>query len=191
MNERHVGTNIEQYRKHLGTYMEQYKRMMRAFSELKAIYEGVERRDKVLISISNKNGSVYYHLDALEASGDRMYSFFQNCYHFKDWLEKDDNVAVTKRDINDFIGEHDCLKICADICNGSKHMVLDPQRPLWTDENTKLANRHFELWERGSDKASASFTIRAEGQTYDALELAEACIQKWNQFMTKHSIPIP
>jgi len=53
---------------------------------------------------------------------DVVYAFFQSCYHLKDWVLTD--KIKTSSEIKKFIDDNDCIKICADICNGTKHFNL-------------------------------------------------------------------
>jgi len=62
-----------QSRSYVGTYREQYKRMMRAFSQLRAIYEGVERSSSVVVP---------YNWDEIDSFADKILSFA----HFKSTL---------------------------------------------------------------------------------------------------------
>ena len=74
---------------------------------------------------------------------DAAWSFFQHCWHLKDWLRHDPlvpeaaKVSVLKR-----VRDSTALQICRDLCNGSKHLVATPARHLHTitiviaDQNT-------------------------------------------------------
>jgi hypothetical protein len=64
---------------------------------------------------------------------DAAWSFFQHCWHLKDWLRHDPlvpeeaKVSVLKR-----VRKSTVLQICRDLCNGSKHLVAKPARHLHT-----------------------------------------------------------
>ena len=55
---------------------------------------------------------------------DMMWAFFQNCWHVKDWLRNDPSVpaAVKKSAIELLHNEAGPLKICHELCNGTKHL---------------------------------------------------------------------
>lgn len=56
---------------------------------------------------------------------DEVYAFFQNCHHLKDWIMNDDAITPQPRDrVEDFINRNECMRLCADLCNGSKHLKL-------------------------------------------------------------------
>ena len=57
---------------------------------------------------------------------DNVHAFFINCFHFKDWLKADLTVDVALRKAaEDLVNTNVFLALCANLANGSKHMVLD------------------------------------------------------------------
>lgn len=154
------------------SYTEQYQRMKRWYNRLRAIYEGIE----------HTVNSDYYQ--------DEMYAFFQNCYHLKEWLKYDPKVIVSNNAIEDFANRGaDCMRICGDLCNGSKHMVINSEK---IDKDTGVKNRNYSLQIGGGNPiASVKYNIECQGEIYDALLLAECCIGEWDKFMNENDIPIP
>jgi hypothetical protein len=62
-------------------------------------------------------------LDPLE-SQDMAWAFFQNCWHVKDWLKMDLIVhEQPKRVAIDMAHQSPILKICQELCNGTKHLL--------------------------------------------------------------------
>src|SRR5262245_59886006 len=60
---------------------------------------------------------------------DDIYAFFQNCYHLKDWIKNDGTAPIAKRNgVEGYINSHPCLQLCADLCNGLKHLKLNNPR---------------------------------------------------------------
>jgi hypothetical protein len=57
---------------------------------------------------------------------DFLYAFFQSAYHLRDWLLN--SGGASKAEIEALFADSPCLRFCADVCNGSKHFVLDPKR---------------------------------------------------------------
>lgn len=56
---------------------------------------------------------------------DFLWSFFQNCWHLKDWIKNDPTTSSgVVNGIESDINRYDSLKISADLANGSKHLVL-------------------------------------------------------------------
>src|ERR1035441_4160378 len=57
---------------------------------------------------------------------DMAWAFFQNCWHIKDWLDND--PLATDQQKKAAIGmahQSQTLRICQDLCNGTKHLELD------------------------------------------------------------------
>jgi hypothetical protein len=60
-----------------------------------------------------------------DAELDDLYSFFQNCWHLRDWIRNDGSLPQDIRDAIIIAAEHtESLKFCADLANGSKHLKL-------------------------------------------------------------------
>ena len=143
--------------------MEQVERTERYLNRIRKIYEGTsilweERR--------------YYEDDVI--------SFFMHCYHIKDWIVKLNKVKVTSSEIDDFINQHEALKICADLCNGSKHCELT--RTPRTGQQPHVASSEY--WADNSDQSTVvigKFSVLSNGDFHDALDLAEKCMALWNR----------
>jgi hypothetical protein len=244
------------------SYRKQYDRMIRFLKLLEDVYNGVEHGPE------QGRDSEYYR--------DRVYAFFQNCYHLKDWIKNDSDILIPIQTSNkdyyyyypkilnnikydplfrvehcnldnmqqefnkhgikcskgititpskldkstvwliksgenrtkylamedngqldfymdfsdyiekDFINKYECMRICADLCNGSKHSTITQAR---IDQNTKLKGADWNLALGGKPILSAKFNIECKDQIHDALELANECVGNWNEFITKHNLP--
>jgi hypothetical protein len=65
------------------------------------------------------------NLDAVE-SQDMTWTFFQNCWHVKDWLKHDLLVTKQQKDAAIKMAEQSpVLRICRGLCNGTKHFLSD------------------------------------------------------------------
>jgi hypothetical protein len=148
----------------------------------KRIQESINKNDMIII---------------LE-SVDMIYAFFQNCYHLKDWIKAD--KPQLKREVENLFKESNkdpdvlCMKVCADLCNGSKHCRIDPKfYPPKIDKDTDvkeiITKSHFNITDR-SFKFSISYNVQADNHNFDALELAKHCIDRWKLFMNDNSLPI-
>jgi len=83
-----------------------------------------------------------------------------------------------------------CMKICADLCNGSKHCELKAERiDKNTDVNEWVRKAHLDII-NGKIAFYHVYKIRADIYTFDVIELAENCIERWNLFMKDNSLPI-
>jgi hypothetical protein len=113
---------------------------------------------------------------------DAVYTFFQTCYHLKDWIKNDPN-APGQKDVEYFVSSSSSLSICADICNGSKHLKLTRSR---SGGNPKV--RGYEATFQPIDieerrKCYTKIKIEIDGQSFDAFDLAQKCMDKWDAFL--------
>jgi len=94
-------------------YRVQFERMMRW-------YHRFEERDSIaFMKLPSQFNEVDFFLHAL----DDILAFFLNCYSLKDWIKNDETIDQEVRDnVEKYINEAECMRICADICNGSKHL---------------------------------------------------------------------
>ena len=154
----------------LRKHQEQFERMKRWYERIKKIDQG-EPHDLSYINLSPD----YYY--------DEVYAFFMNCYHLKDWIKNDDTVKLLKEDVEDFIKRHECMRLCADICNSIKHLNLT--RPPKSGQVPKFGSRVLSLsLEEGSEPIiGVKFSIEAKTGTIDAFELASECVRKWGEFI--------
>jgi hypothetical protein len=115
---------------------------------------------------------------------DEAYSFFQNCYHLKDWLKNDPAVTGQVNDVEAFISQSPNLSLCADICNGSKHLLLTRHR---ASADTRMGTRDFRVdLVAGSDDPptiSAKYVIESTSKTFDSFTVGEACVKEWAAYL--------
>lgn len=112
---------------------------------------------------------------------DEAYAFFQNTYHLKDWLKNDSAVSAQVRDVEAFIAGSQCMRLCADLCNGSKHLALTTPRE---SADTKIGRRHFQVGLSEPVTISAQYVVVSAGQAYDAFALAQDCLKEWRAYLT-------
>jgi len=129
-------------------------------------------------------------LNKIDESIDVIYAFFQNCYHLKDWIKNDDNLIISDDFIEDYINKYESLSICADICNGTKHLRLNRTRSdLMRTEGKYLIVSRPVLSSDESDWETSTFIYfliesASEGVIHlDVFDLATDCIQKWKHFI--------
>src|SRR5258707_2105856 len=57
---------------------------------------------------------------------DIMWSFFQHCWHLKDWVKHDPQALdAQKAAVKTAVHASALLSVCRDMCNGTKHLKLD------------------------------------------------------------------
>jgi hypothetical protein len=151
-------------------YLEQWERVNRWLDRLRAIASG---REKPLTS---------------EQYRDDIYAFFMNCYHLKDWIKNDPTMKHLKEGIEEFINGSQSLSMCADICNGLKHLALRDSRsglnPEFGEEMMLI-----ELGNPGSEP-STTIPIKTADGFHDSFTLAEQCVNEWDLYLTFHGEPV-
>jgi len=155
----------------LRKHQEQFERMKRWHECVKKIDQG-EPHD---LSFTNLPPGYFY---------DEVYAFFQNCYHLKDWIKNDDTVKLPEKGVEDFINQSDCMRLCANICNGTKHLKLEDKRRR-SDQYPDFRGQELSLSLGGGPEPiiGVKFSIETKKGTIDALELASECVRKWEEFI--------
>lgn len=144
--------------------MEQFERVERYLERLRKIYVGLPHAHE---------DRAYYEDDVI--------SFFIHCYHIRDWIVHLNRAGETSRDVDAFVNSHQELMICADLCNGSKHCRIQRIR---TGRQPHIAGKSWWVTtftpEAGKPTTfKAQYQIIANNKIYDALELAEKCVELW------------
>ena len=125
------------------------------------------------------------YIENIQRYADDVFSFFLHCYHIKDWIAELNKLGITKKDIDRFIKQHEELKICGDLCNGTKHCQLSKDKPSWTGEQPHIISESFHS--SGNNdilfKTKCKFQVLSMGKLYDALELAEKCMSLWDKYV--------
>jgi hypothetical protein len=151
-------------------YREQYDRTLRWYDRFSATDQGRA------------------HDAASENYIDEIYAFFLNCYHLKDWIKHDPAVPTTvKQAVEDWISTDPSLKLCADICNSLKHLLLTSSRsggiPAFGAKSFSLA-----LGPGLPTTISLKYEIDTASGPKDAYQLATNCMSAWNWFLSLHGL---
>lgn len=148
-------------------------------------YYSVLRSYERFKTINTDNGNSISNTDPRNAAED----FFNQCYHFKDWLKKDSSVVMHQK-VEDFIRGSKSLALAADYCNSFKHAGLD-REPKSGQEFEKM-NTHitFDLTPRGFI-ASGRLELTIGSKKYDAFSLATDCVKEWDSFLKQNQIQFP
>ena len=146
---------------------DQYDRMLRWYKKFEEIDRG---------KIDDSPNYFSYH--------DEVYAFFQNCHHLKDWTINDAKVSLPKNVVEQFINRNEYLKICADICNGTKHLKLDKSRSKISPK-IEPSSTTIRVSEKGQIH-KIKYTIETTSGIYDAFKIATECVEKWKEFIEEH-----
>jgi hypothetical protein len=153
------------------SYREQFERMNRWYDRFAAINEG------------------RVHGMSSENYVDEIYSFFQNCYHLKDWIKNDSGMTTQapKDRVEGYITSNRFLSLSADLCNSTKHLIRN--RSNRSKEEPTFGQKNFAL-DVGGDlpKISLKLQVDAEGGRIDAFELARECVAAWEAFLKSENL---
>jgi len=113
---------------------------------------------------------------------DTVLSFFEAVHHLKDWLANDQLSGMGKTAGDSLINGSRMLRLCADLANGSKHLELTSSRT--GDKSTEIARNDVNVY-AGTGTAAHRFYVQSAGAEYDVLEIAEAAVSEWTEFLTR------
>lgn len=170
-------------------YIEQWERVNRWYERVREIEKGlIEKDPKELL--------------------DTVYAFFMNCYHLKEWIKK--STSIDPENMFDENNGVECFKICADICNGLKHLKLDyKSRVVNKSENVgakinqsvtvvlqpitlSLADALFNQKNTQQSKVPAysyySWNIVINNKNYNLYDLAKECMGEWEKFLKENKL---
>ena len=129
------------------------------------------------------------------ASMDYSYAFFQHCYHMKDWLRNDPAYTFhSDKEIEDHISKSRELSICADICNGSKHLAFDraPRSGAKPKFGRKIESETTVSTDGKVDYRSFAMFVELEhaGARRDAFQLATAALESWESLLKEAGVAL-
>ena len=144
-------------------YYEQWDRVRRWYDRFREISEG---------KLHDRPSDFYQ---------DEVYAFFLNCYHLKDWIKNDPTASSLSSKVEDFITNYPDMALCADICNGNKHLVLSNHR---SNKNPHFGKRLFKVGVGTQPTTIAiEYTIDTKSGPNDAFYLATRCLKAWEGFL--------
>ena len=122
---------------------------------------------------------------------DNVHAFFICCFHLKDWLKADPSIdAVVRKRAEDLVNANVFLKLCADLANGSKHMVLGgfvrvaPGLVLASGPQVSTYSRKY------GDSFPTLDT--ADGRVlFPAFLVAGKCVDVWDEFLGRYGMLAP
>jgi hypothetical protein len=124
---------------------------------------------------------------------DDLWSFFQHCWHFKDWIKNDKTIPITVRKrVEKDIRKCRYLRICGDLANRSKHLRLTKRRngKEVPRKGAKMVRRILvgiaEVYPTGDSEGSVAYddtVIRVTGSEIGAVELARKAIGQWDRLL--------
>lgn len=156
-------------------WKDQFRRMKRSHERLREALDGM-----------GSGGS--------DEARDRLFHFFQDAYHLKDWIKNDpeQHVGTTvgvalqsaRSDVEDFISRTAALTLCADLCNGSKHLVRRQHRGA-ADTGFSTQSVTVDL---GAGTVRHMWTVEADGTIYDVDFVVQDIVDEWERWLSTHSL---
>ncbi|MEW6775171.1 MAG: hypothetical protein AB1405_02680 [Bdellovibrionota bacterium] len=105
---------------------------------------------------------------------DHLYALFQNCFAMRDWLENSE--VIPGESLSEIFSAFE-LRLCRDICNGTKHLEIT--RPS-VDANFMTVREYAPPPISKLDEALSSpeykLVLIAADNKYDLVELADQCV---------------
>ena len=148
--------------------MEQLDRVRRYLERIRSTYQGISHCQP-----------------DVECYEDDVVSFFIHCHHLGDWVTQINKLGLSKESVNSFINSHSELRLCADLCNLSKHCMIQRVR---SRSKPHLAYRATEIsiFPQSAQRPptfKSAYKIICGSAVYDALELAEKCYSIWHDYL--------
>ena len=114
---------------------------------------------------------------------DYVYAFCQNAYHLRDWLQN--SGAASQRDLDELMARTPALKLRRDVCNGSKHFVLDQRRT--STDHIGLMREYVPPPVTDREPGERLRLLTVEGQDgsvnfFEIEDLLEQCVGAWRDF---------
>lgn len=153
-----------------GTWNEQFERVKRSYATFKEITDGR----------THDRDSEYYI--------DSVLAFFQNSYHLKDWLKNDPSSGPHVKDVESMINQSTFLSLCADICNGSKHLGRD--RDIRSSSEPEWGPRLFKL-NVSAKEIAIDLPIKVGPETFQAFDVATQCMKEWESYLAEKGLLQP
>lgn len=135
-------------------------------------------------------------IDAPEKEDSKLYdydlvTFFQECWHLKDWILNDPKVNQTvKQKVKDEIHKKEAcivkypnILICADLANLSKHMNNKS-----SESGARITNRNMTFYLGKGEAISDHIITLDNGTKYHAKDVARRAVQEWEGFMKANGL---
>lgn len=102
--------------------------------------------------------------------------FFQNCYHLRDYLLREQ--AAEQRALDEMIRRSRPLRICRDIANGSKHRIITSA----SVDSSPWIMRTLNF------SGTPRLTLKADPELVDLVGVATSCLDEWDGFLAQHGL---
>jgi hypothetical protein len=112
---------------------------------------------------------------------DIMWSFFQHCWHLKDWIKNDPLASdAQKKAVVDQAQASALLKMCRDLCNGTKHLALD-RKP---SSGAGATHDHIATKIVPGESSDMDCIVQdGYGHPISGKQLARDCVKEWERIL--------
>lgn len=113
---------------------------------------------------------------------DMAWAFFQNCWHVKDWVKKDQRIAAATRAAVKHAAEdpEKPLKLCQELCNGTKHLIPDV---------AIQGHAGYTMFLNSDRPNEIDFMVYdGKGDRISARRLADECLAEWGRILTSQGL---
>jgi hypothetical protein len=145
----------------------------------KGQYERMKRWDKRL----EKFNCFIVDTEHLHDFLDTLYTTYQNIFHLKDWLYKDE--VLDRHTLNNFVNTHKEIGICRDIANGTKHFTLDNNFSI---DNNFLIMSAYDPSNNDKYWRDSKIRIISKAGLFDPFALSKKCIAIWTLFLRESQV---
>lgn len=146
---------------------------------------------------------------------DRLFHFFQDAYHLKDWLKNDDDPLLpSKKDVEALFTDPQQripdFQLTADLCNGVKHRTLWSGSSKTGDDLTNIIRQDAHVMLGGPATATAyvggasprvvngpppsptlgehRWFVASNGQQREVMNLADEIVETWNAWLASKGL---
>lgn len=110
---------------------------------------------------------------------DSAWSFFQHCWHLRDWLRHDPLVPeVAKISVLERVGKSTALQTCRALCHGSRHLRTNVARHLYPATTVTAGQSAFD---RDSTPDDGLGTLTA---------FASECLAEWETILDGEGLAV-
>ena len=121
------------------------------------------------------------HRDPIEYEDD-IWSFFQNCWHLKDWVKNDPSVPLhVRQSIGPLARASLSLRICGDLANATKHL-----KPRGGAKPS-----HWNIAIVPGESSKVEYLINTGSRTQqDGLDHARKCLLEWERILAAQGLKV-
>jgi hypothetical protein len=122
---------------------------------------------------------------------DDYYAFFICCFHLKDWLGADPSLSPTIGPAAEaWVSNVRYLRLCADLANASKHLVIDRKPRIDPDIAMRAVHGAFQAdaFQADAFQVNDEVIVVAGGDIYEGRYIVQMCVLNWELFLREQGL---